>query len=246
MDIVLRYVDRLGIVNERFIGVVHVLDTSSLTLKAAIDTVFSNNNLTIDQVRGQGYDGASNMSGAFNGLKSLILNENSSAHYIHCFAYQLQLVVVVVAKKHDDVEEFFEQLGLVVTVVCGSCKRKDMIREMQKERVATEIGISETETGRGLNQEISLVRAGDTRWGSHFRIIVGLLNLFSEVVVVLKYVKEEGSTLSNRNQANGILPYFKTLDFVFLLDLMLEILCLTDTLSKHLEKKIKIFWKRLR
>ena len=51
------------------------------------------------------------------------------------------------------------------------------------------------------------------------------------VVAVLKYVKEEGSTLSNRNQAKGILSYFKTLDFVFLLHLMLEILCLADTLS---------------
>ncbi|XP_023767342.2 uncharacterized protein LOC111915937 [Lactuca sativa] len=204
MAIVLRYADRLGIVKERFIGIVHMLDTSSLTLKAAIDTVFSNNNLSMTQVRGQGYDGASNMSGAFNGLKSLILNENNSAHYIHCFAHQLQLVVVEVAKKHDDVDEFFEQLALVVTVVCGSCKRKDMIREMQKERVAAEIGIGETETGKGLNQEISLIRAGDTRWGSHFRTIVSLVNLFAEVVAVLKYVKEEGSTLSNRNQAKDM------------------------------------------
>ena len=188
-------------------------------------------------MRGQGYDGASNMSGAFNGLKSLILNKNSSAYYIHCFAHQLQLVVVAVAKKHDDVDEFFEQLVVVVIIVCGSCKRKDMIREMQKERVAAEIGIGETETGKRLNQKISLVRAGDTRWGSHFRTIVSLVNLFAEVVAVLKYVKEEGSTLSNRNQAKGILSYFKTLDFVFLLHLMLEILCLTDTLSKHLSKK---------
>ncbi|KAL7614002.1 hypothetical protein Lser_V15G09224 [Lactuca serriola] len=163
MAIVLRYVDRLRIVKGRFIEVVYVLNTSSLTLKSVINTVFSNN-LAIDQVRGKGYDGASNMSGAFNGLKSLILNENNSAHYIHCFVHQLPLAVVAVAKKHDDVEEFFEQLGLVVTVVCGSCKRKDMIREMQKERVTVEIGIGETETGRGLNQEKSLVQARDTRW----------------------------------------------------------------------------------
>ncbi|XP_023755104.1 uncharacterized protein LOC111903566 [Lactuca sativa] len=129
--IVLRYVDRLEIVKERFIGVVHMLDTFSFTLKSVIDTVFSSNNF--------------------------------SAHYIHCFAHQLQLVVVVVAKKHDDAAEFFEQVTFVVTVVCGSCKRKNMIREMQKERVAAEIGICETEPGRGLNQEISLVRAGDTR-----------------------------------------------------------------------------------
>ena len=32
--------------------------------------------------------------------------------------------VVADAKKHDDVEEFFEQVALVVIIVCGSCKRK--------------------------------------------------------------------------------------------------------------------------
>ncbi|XP_023763640.1 uncharacterized protein LOC111912137 [Lactuca sativa] len=63
------------------------------------------------------------------------------------------------------------------------------------------------------------------------------MNLFAEVVEVLNYVKDEGSSLSNRNQAKGIWSYFKTLDFVFLLHLMLEILGLTDTLSKHLQKK---------
>ncbi|KAL7608365.1 uncharacterized protein LOC111909051 [Lactuca sativa] len=47
MVIVLRYVDRLGIVKERFIGIVRMLDTSSLTLKAVIDTIFSNNNLSM-------------------------------------------------------------------------------------------------------------------------------------------------------------------------------------------------------
>ncbi|KAL7604754.1 hypothetical protein Lser_V15G16611 [Lactuca serriola] len=189
MAIVLRYVNRLWIVKERFIGVVHVLDISSLTLKAAIDTVFSINNLTIDQVRGQGYDGASNMSGAFNGLKSLILNENIYAHYIHCFAHQLQLVVVAVAKKHDDVDEFFEQLGLVVTIVSGSCKKKDMIREMQKERVATEIGIGETKIGRGLNQEIFL-----------FELEI----LDGKLLQSLNMPKRRGSTLSDCNQAKDM------------------------------------------
>ncbi|KAE8725557.1 hypothetical protein F3Y22_tig00008468pilonHSYRG00005 [Hibiscus syriacus] len=173
MAMVLRYVDRLGVVNERFIGVVHVTDTSSLTLKAAIDSV-----------RGQGYDGASNMCGEFNGLKALIIRDNKSAYYVHCFAHQLQLVIVAVAKNHDGAHEFFEQVALVVNVVCASCKRKDIIRESYKKRLQTEIGIGETKTGRGLNQELSLIRAGDTRWGSHYKTIISLMNLFPEVIEV--------------------------------------------------------------
>ncbi|XP_039053351.1 zinc finger MYM-type protein 1-like [Hibiscus syriacus] len=215
MAMVLRYVDRLGVVKEIFIGVVHVTDTSSLTLKAAIDSVFTDNKLSMAQVRGQGYDGASNMCSEFNGLKALILRDNKSTYYVHCFAHQLQLVIVAVAKSHDGAHEFFEQLALVVNVVCASCKRKDIIRESYKKRLKTEIGIGETETGRGLNQELYLIRAGDTRWGSHYKTIISLMNLFPEVIEVLKYVEEDGSTLSNRNQVYG----------------------LTDTLSRHLQRK---------
>ena len=43
----------------------------------------------MSKLRGQGYDGASNMQGEFNGLKTIILRENEYAYYIHCFAHQL-------------------------------------------------------------------------------------------------------------------------------------------------------------
>ncbi|GJZ39917.1 zinc finger MYM-type protein 1-like protein, partial [Tanacetum coccineum] len=100
MAIVLRYVNKSGVVKESLVGVVHVKETSSSYLKASIDSFFANHNLSLKQLRGQGYDGASNMRGEFNGLKAKILKENNSAYYVHCFAHQLQLVVVAVARKH--------------------------------------------------------------------------------------------------------------------------------------------------
>ncbi|KAC9910475.1 hypothetical protein E3N88_45093 [Mikania micrantha] len=93
MAVVLRFVDKLGFVKERFIGLVHVMETTTISLKSAIDELFARYGLSFDRIRGQGYDGASNMSGEFNGLKALILKENSSAYFVHCFAHQLQLVV---------------------------------------------------------------------------------------------------------------------------------------------------------
>ncbi|XP_021801076.1 zinc finger MYM-type protein 1-like [Prunus avium] len=97
MAIVLRYVCK-GHVIERFVGVEHVNDTTALSLKKAIDNFFSRNKLSISRLRGQGYDGASNMRGEFNGLKTHILKENESAYYVHCFAHQLQLVLVSVPR----------------------------------------------------------------------------------------------------------------------------------------------------
>ena len=167
------------------------------------------------------------MRGEFNGLKALILQENDTAFYVHCFAHQLQLVVVAVAKKHDGVSDFFEQISLVVNVVCASCKRKDLLREQARERVQKGLCSGELETGRGLNQETTLVRAGETRWGSHFNTLTSLMKLFADVLVVLDFVKEEGGSLANRQQASGILAYFKSYEFVFYLHMMYDILHLS-------------------
>ncbi|XP_066323102.1 uncharacterized protein, partial [Miscanthus floridulus] len=126
MAVVLRYVDKSGLIKERLIGIVHVSETSASCLKSSIDILFGKYGLSIKQVRGQGYDGASNMR---------------------------------VAKKNDDISDFFDMVSLLINVAEASCKRKDMIRESQQERVAKAIGSGQLSTGTGLNQEQSLQRA---------------------------------------------------------------------------------------
>ncbi|XP_073051217.1 uncharacterized protein [Primulina eburnea] len=63
MAINLRYVDRDGFIRERFFEVFHIKNTSALTLKKEICNVFNQYHLLIENLRGQGYDGASNMRG---------------------------------------------------------------------------------------------------------------------------------------------------------------------------------------
>ncbi|GJY21368.1 zinc finger MYM-type protein 1-like protein [Tanacetum coccineum] len=161
----LRYVDKFGLLKERFLGIIHVKNTSSSTIKASIDSLFNEHKLSMQQLRGQGYDGSSNytLRVSYNLVKALILKENDSAYYVHCFAHQLQ-------------------------------------------------------------------------WGSHHRTITSLIRMFPEVLKVLHYVEEEGDTISNRGTATGLIKYFKTLDFVFLLYLLLHILGVTNTLSRRLQK----------
>ena len=130
MAVVLRYVDKRGIVTKRFLGIVHVADTFALSLKAAIEFLFSKYALSLSRLRGQGYDGASNMQGEFNGLKTLILKENKSAFYVHCFAHQLQLTLVAIANKHIDIVEFFSFVSKIVTIVGTSCKKREFLRNV--------------------------------------------------------------------------------------------------------------------
>lgn len=113
-------------------------------------------------------------------------------------------MIVAVAKKHDGVKDFYEYLNMVVNTVSASCKRNDMIREAKRKRVEEGIISGEIKTGKGLNQESSLRRAGDTRWGSHHATIISVLKLYPEVVDVLCYVKDEGDSIQQRTSAKGI------------------------------------------
>lgn len=61
MAIVVRFLSMDGSVQERFIDLVYVSDTSVITLKKELVFVLSRFNLQIENIRGQGYDDASNM-----------------------------------------------------------------------------------------------------------------------------------------------------------------------------------------
>ncbi|XP_039140475.1 uncharacterized protein LOC120277687 [Dioscorea cayenensis subsp. rotundata] len=59
--VVLRYLSKNGYVIEWFLAMVHVPNTSAISLKNAIDYLFAKHGFSLSRLRGQGYDGASNM-----------------------------------------------------------------------------------------------------------------------------------------------------------------------------------------
>ncbi|CAN1224432.1 Zinc finger MYM-type protein 1 [Linum perenne] len=194
----------------RFLGISHVKDTKALTLKNEIEAMLVKNGLSLSRIRGQGYDGASNMKGEINGLKSLILAENPSAHYVHCFAHQLQLTLVAVAKNHYEVSCFFNSVSHLINVVGSSCKRQDSIKEHQAAKVAAALANGELETGRGLNQEMSLKRPYD--------------------------MLHEG-TSETKAVAYDTLLKLQSFSFAFMLNLMIKVLAITNELSIALQRK---------
>ncbi|XP_073153527.1 uncharacterized protein [Henckelia pumila] len=224
MSVVLRYVDSSG--------------TTALSLKAAIDKMFSRYNLSMSKLRGQGFDGASNMRGKFNGLKALILKENPCAFYVHCFAHQLQLALIAVAKKNLPISNFFHVVGDVVNVVGASCKRSDLLREKHSDFIIEALEMGEISSGRGLNQETTLQRAGDTRWGSHHNSLINLIAMFSVVTDVLEIISDDDSSSSDqKTEAFNLLESILSFDFAFNFHLMKYILGISSELAMALQKK---------
>jgi len=72
MTVVLRFVDKREFVMCS-VGLIHVTNTMSLVLKKATYSSLSELSLSLSRIRGQEYDGASNIRGHINGLRSLIM-----------------------------------------------------------------------------------------------------------------------------------------------------------------------------
>ncbi|XP_056847355.1 uncharacterized protein LOC108815493 [Raphanus sativus] len=64
----------------------------------------------------------------------------------------------------------------------ASCKRKDKIREDQRKIIEERVSKGKIKTGEGKNQECSLQRPGNTRWGSHYKTLLRLADLFPSII----------------------------------------------------------------
>ncbi|XP_039783332.1 zinc finger MYM-type protein 1-like isoform X1 [Panicum virgatum] len=237
MAVILRFVNDEGKVMERFLGLQHVQSCTAIALKEALVRMLSSHNLSISMLRGQGYDGASNMRGEFNGVQKLIRDENPYAFYVHCFAHQLQLVVVTVSTSSADIADFFNYVPLIVNNVGASCMRKNALLAKHHDVLLEKIENGEIMTGRGLNQESSLARPGDTRWGSHLKTLLRILVMWEAIIDVLEIVKKDSIKPACNGGALGLIGKMESFDFVFILHLMIELLSMTDILSRALQRK---------
>ena len=86
-----RSVDYDIYVHEDFFGLYQVPDITADTLVLAIKDMLIRINLSLQQCRGQCYDGVTNMSGNLGGVVNQITNEEKRALFCHCNGYSLNL-----------------------------------------------------------------------------------------------------------------------------------------------------------
>ncbi|KAM2252975.1 hypothetical protein ACFX1S_007418 [Malus domestica] len=144
--------------------------------------------------------------------------------------------LVAVAKKNIDIASFFATTNSVVNHVGASCKWRDLLRQQLQEELAIAFENDCLITGRGLNQETNLKRAGDTRWNSHYGTLISIISMFSSVVHVLQMVIDDNPNESV-GEANKLMREIRTFEFVFHLFLMKVILGLINDLSQALQRK---------
>jgi hypothetical protein len=94
MSLVLRFVDINMNIREEFIAFLRCKwGLSGEQLGKLILEALNDLTLSIDDCRGQGYDGAGAVAGHINGLSANILRLNEKALYTHCYSHRLNLAV---------------------------------------------------------------------------------------------------------------------------------------------------------
>ncbi|KAL6654915.1 hypothetical protein ACP70R_008380 [Stipagrostis hirtigluma subsp. patula] len=244
LTLCLRYVDKKGRVVERFVGAARIENMTASALKTAIESLLVDHSLSLCRVRGQGYDGASNLKDYINGLKKLVMDESPSAYYVHCFPHHLHLSLAAVAKENDACIDFFEQLSFLLSIFGISCKRPPVLQAGQAQEVLQALQV---EIGRCLNQEMfyldrpdatdrsdATVKLDDSHLGSHYKVVMHIFLFYPTIRRVLIMMGKDHTQIAEALKAQTMLRYFESFEFVFMVHLLLEIFGITHVLARYL------------
>lgn len=87
-----RFIDKNNDVREDFIAFIHLPRITGEVIAETIVSTLQGLGLEIENVRGQGYDGAANMSSDDVGVQRRIRGRSLKAGYVHCSGHCLNLV----------------------------------------------------------------------------------------------------------------------------------------------------------
>lgn len=171
-----------------------------------------------DNLVGQGYDGASVMSGKNSGVQARVREVAKQAFYVHCNAHCLNLVLVDTVKAIPEVEYFFSLVQKLYTFMSGSYVHTKWLKK-QKEMYD------------GAPRELQ--RLSDTRWACQQKACKTILDRLPAIVSVLEEITEERH--GDRSvDARGLLTQID-FQFVWLLVTMTRLFgearCLSDALQ---------------
>ena len=100
-----RYVDSNLQAHEVFRGLFEPSDTCGDTLARMIEDSLMRLGLSMDEVRAQTYDGASNMSGEYKGCQAIIRSKHPLASWFHCGAHCANLVAQSAASSIEQLRD---------------------------------------------------------------------------------------------------------------------------------------------
>lgn len=112
-----------------------------------------------------------------------------------------------------------------------------MLRDVRAQKLKKALDLGEIASGSGLNQEMALARPGDTRWGSHYKTILHIIDMYDTIREVLITIGKDPTQREDWPNIHAMVLAFESFEFVFNAHLILVILGYTNELSNSLQKR---------
>ena len=141
MVLVLRWVDDNLNPHEDFIGLYEVPSIEANVIVSTISDALIRMNLTLSKVRGQCYDGASNMSGLRNGVARQINDMEKKALYTHCYGHSLNLAASDTLQNCKVMKAALETTHEITKLIKYSPRRQNLFDSIKEELAPSDPGI---------------------------------------------------------------------------------------------------------
>ena len=233
LSLVIRFVDNKQTNREEFAGF-HICEegTTGLAIKNVIINAVTELGISMNDCRGQCYNGAGNMAGRLNGASSLIKGEYNKAVYFHCMNHRLNLCIADTCS-YQLVRDMMATVRKLSEFFNNSPKRQQHLIKNIKELLPD-------------NNHQVLINVCRTRWVARIdgmdRIVEMLLPVASALEDISLNRDENGDrgrgdwNADSRNDAQSLL---NAISFTFIVAIVVvrHILDLTRPLTLKLQRK---------
>ncbi|KAJ8306269.1 hypothetical protein KUTeg_016814 [Tegillarca granosa] len=200
--------------------------------------------LDIGYLRGQGYDGASVMSGNTSGVKTRIQDIQPCAFYQHCRAHVLNLVLSATCKAVPTIRNLFDSVNDITWFMGASPKRKSIAERYISDDdtailVVNDDDTSESSSGTLINiarAKKSIPKLCETRWNAQVDTLSTFIAKYKSIFSALQDILDESSSTDARLKAASFMRQVQSSVFIIALIISQHILSYTHPLSQALQK----------
>ena len=212
----IRYVDGDLQPHEVFLGFYMLDGTEAEKIKDMICDVLLRCQLPTSLLRGQAYDGASNMAGKWNGTQALITKIQPLAIFVHCLMHSGNLAMLEAMESTPMIRDASGYANDLALFSRHSTKLSSMLKKVQQEHAKGE----------------SLLRPlCPTRVVCRSSALLQILKYLEEILEVLETYEEEASGAA-ASKAKGLLQVVGNGNFVLIIIIIINIHLYTATYRK--------------
>lgn len=216
---VLRYIDDNYAVQERLFEFAPIVPTVSSSIADAVLTTLGRIFTGKDKCKliAQTYDGASVMRGQRGDVQLRVRQEYENAHYLHCYAHQLNVIMLQAASHIPAVRVFVSDLEGICDFFTSSPKRMALLDQIVAQRLSTQ---------------------SPKNWNFHSRIVGTVFEEQDYLVECFEAIRADSLFDSTTvREASAFLRMLKDEDFHFFLWQFYQIMRHVDKLYQELQRR---------